>query len=287
MIPQISSRKIVDWLQYSVIGGANPAPRRRPFLKRNDLKPRTRNYEASYEMECEGIVQLNFDYRNRMGTNVLFTGAPMDVVRGANEEENLVKFAYENYKNISRIDMTMDIVFEKSEDWKRPSHYRSEYERGACSTNTECYHWHDSRDNKGFLGETFVIGSEKSEKCLVVYDKGSEQKMKGAMWTRFELRCRDNQAIAACQNISAIGVCRTVTRWISTFAHFHDDAFEAALEGEDRTNEVFKVSRKETKLDEYLENAGTAILKKARQSKENHDKILEWIENLKRNINKE
>lgn len=135
--------------------------------------------------------------RDDMGINCLFTGMPLKELfdRGIDTLDIVRWMQGEGFK-FKRLDLALD-VFGVDIDLEEMQRY--EY-TGSVNKKPQLYKDGPNCEE----GSTLEIGSRHSAKWICIYDKAAQLGMTDTLWTRFELRCKDNVAMKVAKEIAQL-----------------------------------------------------------------------------------
>jgi len=184
----------IDWLSVTFKGEHTDLDLRKALSFSYPLKAWGRDkgkfgYQQSF-IHPFGITVISNHSRPEMGVHVSFSGRALhslDDVGMTGVE--LLHWSLENGGRVSRIDLAIDVFDVAIDPIELAKSPRMALDPGTARK------WSYIKGHDG--GTTAYVGSRKSERFLRIYDKAAEQRLQGALWTRFELELKSDSARAA------------------------------------------------------------------------------------------
>lgn len=179
---------------------------------------------------------------------------------------------------VTRLDLAIDI---RDHATASVRDVHNAWTAGEIDTRVRTYsHWTSERD--GIAGETVYIGSERSHKRLVVYNKAAQQGVNGR-WIRCEIRLRKQAARAAATAIltgQPLGsVAASLMNGVATMptVPWYGNALDIAADG---VIDAIQVKRKETDTEAWLLETIIPLLKRTYNDDQTSDTIKQAIEEI-------
>jgi hypothetical protein len=158
-------------------------------------------YETAYRLKCGGMYGYSED--EKQGIIVILSGEPLRNLREAGfSNEKMVKWALTG-RNVPRLDYAVDVIGGTAKDHS-PESLRSAYMRGKIKTRLKLDTSHKDEEIKG--GRTIKFGSDKSERQVVVYDKGGQLRLLEEAWTRIEMKVKNEFGKTLAADMDRAGV---------------------------------------------------------------------------------
>jgi len=247
--------------------------------KIGDLNSFSARYQHAYRTAGGGIVMLN-ETGCPQGCYVSLGGQAIQHFRETGTIKEMLWLA-QRARNVTRIDLAVDLIADDDllpPPFPTPDCIYRWHERGECVTRSKSHQYIKSGlRGSEVVGATCIVGSKHGERLLRVYDKAAELQVPGIFWTRFEMQHRARQAEAKLQDCLSSGVGMATYNSIKTFCDFDDKLGDMLVPDKNRDGseiEEFAIpGRKETRLDAYLEQVLKTLVKKAKASKEDFEKI--------------
>lgn len=195
---------LLDWLRFTI---DNPSLNEW-FLSEFGLMaesiPATGFYNTAIKLhggkgEC-GRIDWHTDHPSQK-VCYTFAGKDLDVWRGQNRVDDLIRWAFKSGARFTRLDVALDLLDCPE---AQVSDLLAAMRDGKAKTSGKTWSLIEG-SKKGRRGFTLYVGSRQSEKFLRVYDKGAEQGVKRS-WIRAELECKGDYAQAIAARLEAEGL---------------------------------------------------------------------------------
>lgn len=183
----------IDWVSSTFKTGISDLDVRKALSFGFPLKTWTQTapkfgYKVAFVHPFGIVVMANYA-RPEMGVHVILTGRSLKELsdRGV-PGPKMLDWVFQEHGKVTRLDLAIDVLGTHI-DLMSLGYSARVKDAPGTARKVNFYGGND--------GQTVYVGSRSSEKFMRIYDKAAEQKMQGALWTRFELELKGDSARAA------------------------------------------------------------------------------------------
>lgn len=250
-----------------------------PFHVADEMRAQT-HYHVAYRLKCGAILNLSHDAVQ--GCKIEMGGDALQYVRDATKwsDETMLKRLADTplHKRTTRLDYCFNIAGAGN-----PRQLRRLCDRGRYTGRLKPAPSYTLPGSN--RGETIYFGAEKSDMRVRVYDKAAEMGDLWMAWTRCEAQLRGDYAQNAVIDVgNGMKLAdHSRTKINESMGAFPFVWWRKMMAGD--APEITHLKRKESKLEARMAQLTYEIVKKAKESNENREFIInEWYEDLHRQL---
>lgn len=186
-------------------------------------------YKFKYQ---DRITGANYQFgaaSDDMGVHLTLDGEALNSFRShfGGTDDGIVRTLSNRNGYASRIDLTLNI----HEGRLTPRHVQQAFKTGKLKASTKRSRFIEGT-NGNIEGDTFYLGSPKSDRQFRAYNKAAELGIvDGAAWLRLELELRALRAYSALKSCESNGVSEAVRGHMEDFITWRDNEWNTALAG--------------------------------------------------------
>lgn len=220
--------KHIDWLSITFAPDED-IPRIFPLLDWNYIGRGMHGYKFKYQDRITGARFQSGSASEEMGVHLTLDGEALNSLRSTfgGVDDGLVKTLADRHGYASRIDLTLNI----HEGQLTPRKVFNAFKAGTLKARASKGRFVEGIDGN-VSGDTFYLGSPKSDRQFRAYNKGAELRIvDGAAWLRLELELRNLSAQGAFGSCKDNGVAETVSGHMDDFITWNNDEYRTAIGG--------------------------------------------------------
>lgn len=250
------SRVQLDWLQWTLPAYSAPSyvlPDHELFDVVAACRP-IKNYDLGWRLGCGAVVSVSEKRPLHMGVNVVMTGDNLEAVRGEFTDDEILKWAQEKARKISRCDVALDVEYEVDFE-----NIQKHVVWGLLRTRMGMDSYYR---NLATGGESIYFGATKSDRRVVIYNKAAEMGLLEQALTRVEMRGRNRTAALMVAQMRQDGVSKGARIQMKSYFDYDADWYQTAV-GDVEDSELVKAEPKPDKWEHWILNVVIPSLEKS------------------------
>jgi len=218
--------KHIDWLSITLPTGTD-MERLFPLLDWHYIGRGMHGYKYRYKDALTGTTFQTDGPVDDMGVHVVFDGEALSMLRSSfgGTDDGLCRLTSERHGYSSRIDLTLNI----HQSQLTPRKVYQAFKAGNLTAKSKRGRFIEGI-NGDVSGDTFYMGSPKSDRQFRAYNKSAELGIvDGEAWLRLELELRNLRANSAYQSCVGNGVAAVVTGHMEDFLGWNNHEYRQAV----------------------------------------------------------